>query len=283
MAMNNKKNLLPLKIALVKGASSVSDLFSRRPENTTSIRTLVYHNITDSFIPGEWQQMTTPRGLFEKQMRYLAENGYKTISVNEACKILVREAEIPARNVCITFDDGYLDNYRNAFPILEKYGLKATVFLTAGFVGRKKNASAEYLSWQDIGEMRKSGVFEFGCHSLSHRNLAGLGSEDLKEEIGTAKKIMKDKTGERIDTFAYPFGWQSSFDGKVIDAVRGEGFSCAFTAIHGANTKKTDLFRLRRIRISWLNEISEFQKVLRGSYDWYSMYQKVFSLCKKVR
>ena len=280
--MSNRKNTFSLKTSLVKNASFVSDLFSRHAENKKSIRALVYHNITDLFVPDEWQQMTTPRDLFEKQMRYLAENGYKTISAYEAYKNLVSETEIPSKSICITFDDGYRDNYRNAFPILEKYGLKASVFITADFVG-KKDASEEYLTWQDIIEMRKSGEFEIGCHSLSHRNLAGLESEDLTEEIGRAKRITEDKIDGKINVFAYPFGWQNAFNDKVINAVRGEGFSCAFTAIHGANTKQTDLFRLRRIRISWLNEIDEFQKVLRGSYDWYSIYQKAFSLCKKVR
>lgn len=281
--MNNKKKPLPFKISLVKGASSVADIFHRHAENEKSIRVLVYHNITDLLIPGEWQQMTTPRDLFEKQMRYLAENGHKTVSAYEAYKILVSKAEIPRKSVCITFDDGYKDNYRNAFPVLEKYALKATLFLTPGFVGRKNDASSEYLTWQDIREMQRRRIFEIGCHSLSHRNLAGLESDDLKQEIGRAKSIAEDKIGEKINTFAYPFGWQNAFDDRVVDAVKDEAFSCAFTAIHGANTKQTDIFRLRRIRISWLNEIGEFQKVLRGSYDWYSMYQKVFSLCKKVR
>lgn len=280
--MDNKKNTFSIKTSLVKGASFVSDLLSHHAEDEKSIRTLVYHNVTDNFVPDEWQQMTTPRDLFEEQMRYLAENGYKTLSAYETYKSLVSKTGIPSRSICITFDDGYRDNYRNAFPVLEKYGLKATIFLTTGFVG-KRNTSTEYLTWQDIDEMRKSKVFEIGCHSLSHRNLAGLESEDLTEEIGQAKRVTEDKNGGKIDTFAYPFGWQNAFDDKVINAVKDAGFSCAFTAIHGANTKQTDLFRLRRIRISWLNEIDEFQKVLRGSYDWYSIYQKAFSLCKKVR
>lgn len=280
--MNSEKNSLPLKISLVKGASFVSDLFLRTTENNKSVRVLVYHNITDCLIPGEWPQMTTPRGLFEKQMRYLAENGYRAVSAYETYKSLTGVTEILPRSVCLTFDDGYRDNYRNAFPILKKYGLKATVFLTAGFIGKKKDASAEYLTWQDVEEMRRARTFEIGCHSLSHRNLAGLGAEELKEEIGQAKMIVENKIGEKIDTFAYPFGWQNAFDDKVINAVRNAGFSCAFTAIHGANKKQTDLFRLRRTRISWLNEIDEFKKAMRGSYDWYSIYQKAFALCRRT-
>ena len=219
--MDNKKNTFSIKTSLVKGASFVSDLLSHHAEDEKSIRTLVYHNVTDNFVPDEWQQMTTPRDLFEEQMRYLAENGYKTLSAYEMYKSLVGETEIPSKSICITFDDGYKDNYRNAFPILEKYELKATIFITADFVG-KKDASEEYLTWQDIIEMRKSGEFEIGCHSLSHRNLAGLESEDLTEEIGRAKRITEDKIDGKINVFAYPFGWQNAFNDKVINENVGD-------------------------------------------------------------
>ncbi|MBN1353394.1 MAG: polysaccharide deacetylase family protein [Candidatus Omnitrophica bacterium] len=275
------KHKQPLKIYFLKGASFISDLLPGRSENKGSIRVLFYHNITDLPVLREWHQMTTPRSLFEKHACYLAENGYRTITADEVCGLLASDKDIPKKHVCLTFDDGYRDNYDNAFPILEKYKFKATIFLSAGFVG-KRDGAQKYMTWREIAEMAECGRFEFGCHSLSHKNLASLDGNSLKKEIEDAKKIIEDNTGKSVSTFAYPFGWQNSFDNRVIDAVMRAGFSCAFTAIHGANTKKTHLFKLRRIRISWLNEIGEFRKALRGSYDWYSIYQTGFSLCKKI-
>ncbi|MCQ9207746.1 MAG: polysaccharide deacetylase family protein [Omnitrophica bacterium] len=280
--MNRRKRDLPFKKRLKNNIGDVSSLFPRYAADKNSIRVLTYHNITDRPVPNEWGEMTTPHELFERQMEYLKENGYNTISAREVFEVLVSvDGNISEKTVCITFDDGYKDNYENAYPALEKYGLKATVFVTAGFIGKGKGAFGEYLSWREIREMKKSGVFTFGCHSFSHRNLVGLREDELDEEIKGGKDVLEDATGSEAETFAYPFGWHSAFNKQVRDAVEKQGFLCAFTGVQGANTRKTDLFRLRRLRVSWMDHMEEFQKVLIGAYDWYSAYQRVVSTWKR--
>jgi len=279
--MNNKENFLPVKISIKKNISKLSDLFYKSEKLKNSIRILQYHNISDRYIPYEWGQMTTPKKLFNEQMRYLRDYNYNVISAEEVLDVLASDKNIPPKTVCITFDDGFSDNYINAFPILEKYGLKATLFITAKFIDGKPNLFGEYLTWSQIREMGRSGVFNFGSHSLSHKNMAGLNNDELTREIRESRKILEEMLGVKINTFAYPFGWHNSFDKKAFDVLEKEGFRCAFTGIYGANTKKTNRYSLRRISISWFDEHSEFQKILRGSYDWYSIYQKMSSIWKK--
>jgi len=275
--MTKETASVPYKISLMRDIAGFADFFYKLSVKKPSIRALIYHNVTDAPVSGDWAQMTTPRDLFDRQMHYLKSNGYNVITADQVAELLITDRDIPLRTVTLTFDDGYRDNYRNAFPILRKYGFNATLFVTAGFIGRDKAGGAEYLNWQEAREMRKSGTFTFGCHSFSHRKLARLKKDELIKEIREAKNIIETGLNEKIGIFAYPFGWHNAFDKRVSETLREEGFSCAFTAIHGAITKKSDLFGLRRMRVSWVQEIPEFAKVLRGSYDWYRIYQKAVS------
>lgn len=276
--MNEMKDALPLKISLKRSMGGMAALCNRFRAGDT-IRALIYHKITDGYVPSEWDQMTTPRSLFESQVKFLKDNGYRSIGAADLVGSLKSGAASKEKLICITFDDGYLDNYRNAFPVLKKYGFNATVFLTSDFIiNADRAALREYLNWAEIAEMRKSGVFTFGCHSASHPNLSTLGIDEMAREIKDAKRALEDGIGEKVLTYAYPFGWQSSYNKDVRDMVEAAGFTAAYTGVHGANGRHTDPFYLRRIRVSWLEELDEFEKLLGGAYDWYSLYQRIVSL-----
>ena len=279
--MESKAESFPLKISLRKNIGKAAHLFYNLRPDKRSLRVLTYHNITERQVPNEWLQMTTPRELFDRQMKYLKENDYNVVSAEDVCRILSSDTDVKPKTVCITFDDGYRDNYVNAFPVLKKHGLKATVFITADFIGKEKGRFGEYLTWRDIDSMREGGTFTFGCHSFSHKNLATLKADELSEEIRPAKHILENHLGGMVKTFAYPFGWHNSFNRTVSEAVRKEGFLCAFTGIHGANTKRTNAFQLRRVRVSWLDDCDNFRRILQGSDDWYWLYQKAISACGK--
>jgi len=99
--------------------------------------------------------------------------------------------------------------------------------------------------------------------------------------VNGAKKILEDRIGEKVETFAYPFGWPGAFNKKVINVLKSEGFLTAFTGIYGKNTKKTDSFNLRRISVSWIDGLDDFRRILNGAYDWYKAYQRVISIWKR--
>ncbi len=234
-------------------------------------RVLNYHSITDSLEKEDSYQMTTPRALFEAQLRFLSENGYNVVSCGEAVKALTGHTQMPPRTVCITFDDGFKDNMTYALPVLKKFNYKATIFLTTGYIGK----SRKYLDWNDVKYMTESGIFSAGGHSLSHKKLSALPPDELSAELVSSKKILEDKLGQPVDLFAYPFGCYGSFDARTKDLLKSSAYKAAFTTIAGFNTRAADPFEIRRTRISWFDDKREFLKELSGAYDWYKIWQKI--------
>ncbi len=234
-------------------------------------RVLTYHSITDDLIGDDNYQMTTPKELFKEQMRYLNENSYSVIPCGEMIDNIKENKEMPPKTICITFDDGFKDNLTNAAPILARYGFRATIFLTVNFIGR----SEQWLNWDDLMELTAMGIFSFGSHSLSHKKLHRLETNELKNEMGLSKNILEDHLRTTIDLFAYPFGCYGSFDKSAVDAVKSAGYKAAFTTIAGSNTIESDPYLMRRTRISWFDDKYEFAKELEGAYDWYELWQKI--------
>ncbi|NQT00247.1 MAG: polysaccharide deacetylase family protein [Candidatus Omnitrophica bacterium] len=256
--------------------SQISNLIHKSkkldPGNHFGFRALVYHLVVDRPIENEWDEQTTPKDLFESQMKYLCDNQYNVLSCTQALRYLINRENIPPKTIAITFDDGYKDNYTNALPVLKKYNFPATLFLTADLL-RDYSGRENFLSRSELLEMKDSGIIDFGCHGLTHRALTLLDEQRLNEEIRTARQRLEEITGGKIELFAYPFGHSGSYNQDVVNKVRREGFLGAFTATFGLNHPKIDIFLLRRNRISWLDDLSEFEKHLSGAYDWYALWQ----------
>lgn len=260
------------KLLLKKAVSDAvfrSGLCRGAAEATNGFRALTYHSITDALSGSDAYQMTTPRQMFDDQMAYLKENRYAVVSCDEAVDALIGRKPLPPRSICITFDDGFRDNLTNAIPVLERYGFRATIFLTVDYMG----AGREYLDWNEARSAAGSGVVSFGAHTMSHRRLRGLGADGLDREIVISRRILEDKLGVPIGLFAYPFGSYGSFDRGVKKTLLAAGYKAAFTTVAGSNGPGADIFALRRTRISWYDDAREFEKQLAGSYDWYRLWQ----------
>ena len=267
-----------MKIAARHGLSRLVQAF-RYPSHQPGVRCLSYHSIVE-VSKNEPEQMTTPVGLFRKQMSFLAANGYL---VEEAAKVIKRLSAgepLEPKTVILTFDDGFANNYHLALPILIEHRFPATVFLmTAALDGKPERLHntwvEEYLMWEQVREMQESSLICFGCHSATHRNLRGLRENELSEETEGAKHRLEDGLGRAVDLFAYPFGSYGSWDERVREAVERAGFLGAFTTIFGYNTVSIDRFLLKRSRVSWCDDIPEFDRLLQGSYDWYAFIQRL--------
>ena len=242
------------------------------PDAGDAFRVLVYHSITDKEVNNEWEENTTPKDLFERHMKYLVDNGYNVISCKDGIRYLMDSASIPSKTVSITFDDGYRNQYINALPILKKYDLPATLFLTVDFLRTQPNRE-EYINCPDIEEIRKFDIIDFGCHGSTHRILSSLNEEDLEQELKDSKEKLEDITKSEIKLLAYPFGHSKSYNERTIKMVKEAGFMGAYTTLSGLNGLKTNRFLLRRSRISWLDGLDEFEKHLRGAYDWCASFE----------
>ena len=235
-------------------------------------RVLAYHSVTDGIVGNDWEENTIHKDLFARQMKYLSDNKYNVISCKQGIEYLASCEDTSAKTVAITFDDGYVDNYTNAFPILKKYNFHATVFLTVNFL-QDYSGDTEYLGYSQIMDIKKTGIIDFGSHGLTHRALTMLTDSELDKEIKDAKRKLEDIVNDKIDLFAYPFGHSRSYNKNIIEKVKTAGFLGAHTTIFGLNNSKTNPFLIKRNRISWLDGLGEFEKHLMGAYDWCVLFE----------
>jgi len=204
---------------------------------------LMYHSI-DLSQSKEVLLTVTPE-VFERQMRFLKEHNYQVITLEEVADIIKNKKKVPARAVAITFDDGYKNNYTYAFPVLKKYNFPATIFVIINEMGAPAGNS---LTWDDILSMQASGLITIGSHTLTHPLLTELTSaERIKNEIEGSKKALEEKLGREVNTFCYPAG---RFNGKIRQVVIDAGYKVAVVTNPGKKTSDSDIFAIKRLRIS---------------------------------
>ncbi len=184
--------------------------FWRIPKPATWPRLLMYHSIAVEPPTG----MNTPPEKFEQQLAWLTKQGYRFYTVSELLTVANSKA------IAITFDDGFANNYHYAFPLLQKYQAKATIYLAPEI------ADIDKLTPAHITEMQASGLIEFGAHSVSHINLAQTPTVQAQQEISDSKAQVAALTGVSCHSFAYPFG---RFSDETMQLVKLAGFSSAVT------------------------------------------------------
>lgn len=237
---------------------------------------LMYHAVTADVVRDP-AQLATPLSLFRQQMIWLRELGVPIVSLSEGVSRL-RESRLDQRVVALTFDDGYLNTYSLAFPVLEELGYPATVFLVPKVMGQRHADFAPaqlgpFMDWGHAREMQCHGI-DFGSHSLTHRQLASLPLEDVEDEMRRSKNIIEQALSRPLDGFCYPFGSYGAFT-KATEACGLElGYRYLATSLAGHNVKGGDVTRLKRLRMSWLDDCRrEVQKQCAGSYNWYRFYE----------
>ncbi|MBR5914524.1 MAG: polysaccharide deacetylase family protein [Selenomonadaceae bacterium] len=177
---------------------------------------------------------------FDAQMNYLVENGYIAITPDALLSALEGELELPPKPVLITFDDGYIDNYENAFPILQKYGLRATIFVIAAFVGKEG-----YMDWEHLIEMEENGI-TMQSHTLNHIALEELPDDGLRVELLNSKLMLEEKLGHSVDFVAYPTG---TYNLHIAAIAKEVGYRGAFTIKYGNVDLGSNFFALERVPI----------------------------------
>ena len=182
----------------------------RLPKPASWPRLLMYHSIAHEAPTG----MNTPPEKFDAQLAWLKKHGYFFCTVSELLTTTQTKA------IAITFDDGFANNYLNAFPILKKYQAKATIYLAPEIANIDKLTTAQIKAMQD------SGLIEFGAHSVTHINLLQTAAEPARQEIIGSKQQVEALTGAACRSFAYPFG---RFSAETVELVKAAGFSCAVT------------------------------------------------------
>ncbi|MEJ5314099.1 polysaccharide deacetylase family protein [Anaerolinea thermophila] len=173
---------------------------------------LLYHRVVEG---QENNRYAVSPEAFEEQMRYLAENGYTTITPVHLARVILNGGELPERPVIITFDDGYADTYTTAFPIMEKYHLRGALYVITSYVGISGRVDLEQL--RDLA----AHGWEIGTHTLTHTDLTQH-HERIGIELSQSRQILEEWLGSPILTVAYPYG---RVDEYVLNRTRRYGFT----------------------------------------------------------
>lgn len=202
------------------------------------IPVLNYHQINDH----DHNSLTVSSKQFAYQMEYLDKMGYHTITPAELTDALENGAALPEKPILITFDDGYEDNYANAYPVLRQYNMKATIFLISDYVSTYPN----YLTWGQAEEMQKNGI-DFESHTLSHVELTKTeSSEETLHQLIESKKAIDWRLKKDVGFIAYPCG---SHDNEVEQLTQQAGYRAAFTVKYGLDRPGMSMYALDRIPI----------------------------------
>lgn len=213
------------------------------------IPVLLYHSVVEELEEGQSRSMYVSEENFEKDLNYLKDKGYETISLRDMESYYRGEdVELPKKPIVITFDDGYLNNYENAYPILKEYDMKAVIYMIGWSVGRDTFIDSDkpitpHYNWDQAREMYDSGLIEFGSHtfdlhnepglSYGYKNQVGLGlammegenEEDYRERIRLdlerSKLMIEEEVGQEVTSIAYPYG---EYNDILLDMLEDLGF-----------------------------------------------------------
>ena len=192
-----------------------------------SLRIFMYHHIgnVDDKSSGSF---FIDEGTFAQQLDLLIQK-YYPITLSELEDCYVSKKEIPRNAVLLTFDDGYLDNYDYAYPLVLKKRVPIVIFLSTGEVGNAENM----LSWEQIKEMHESKLVEFASHGVNHKRLRKCSDEDILFELTDSKGGLEKITGKPVRSFCYPYG---AFDKRVRRLVFNAGYIMDFGTRKGINS-----------------------------------------------
>jgi peptidoglycan/xylan/chitin deacetylase (PgdA/CDA1 family) len=216
-----------------------------RRDGFQTIPVLTYHRFGDNCD----SPLCMPASVFDKQMRYLKDNGYHTVTPDEVLAYLKYHKPLPKKSVWITMDDGYRSTYKVAYPILKQYGFTATMFIYTEFVGASRLA----VTWEQLREMKAAG-FAIGSHTISHSDLtkprADESTEDfiarVRWELGESKKIIDRKLGQDTIVLAYPFGY---YDQRAVNLANEAGYRLAASVRRGGNPFFANPLALKRDQV----------------------------------
>lgn len=238
-----------------------------------NIPILLYHRIIKEedikkshYIKGEINQMIVLKEEFEKQMKYLRDNDFVTLTMQEFYLYFIHDIEIPENSVLITFDDGYKNNFIEAYPVLKKYKFRAVNFIITGSITKKiypyNSNKVQYLSIKELNNAND--VFEYQSHTYSYhkrekeqdnQTLSYVNSRSKEEVKKDIRKSVYNLNGEN-SAFAYPYG---EYSPSTISILKDLGFKMAFTVENKvANRNKDHIYELPRLSILYDTTYKEF-------------------------
>ena len=238
---------------------------------------LVYHGVSD-----QEQKNCVPVLEFENHLKYLLDT-FSVISLDTFIDALNNKADSDDNYVVLTFDDGYRNFYKHAYPLLVKYNLPAGLFVPSKLLNKYNSwdfgvtpgySKLEIMNEKELNELDPS-LIEIGAHSATHPIMSELNDEDLAIEIRNSKKHLTEILKREVKHFAYPYGGLNHFDVRAKILVKNAGYRSASSTHFGRFNSLTDLYSMKRISI-WDNDtVIDLKNKLNGYYDWLAFKEKL--------
>ncbi|MFN3813154.1 MAG: polysaccharide deacetylase family protein [Aquificaceae bacterium] len=208
------------------------------------MKVLTYHNVGIAPRGAKLKTLYIKPSMLRRQILWLKLLGYRFVKSEEFLNTVA-----VSRSLLLTFDDAYMDFWKNALPVLKANRVPALVFVPVGLIGKfnlwdyeRVNVKKPIMDWSHIKELLTMGM-EIGSHTVSHPYLSKLSLGEAKEEIESSKKILEDKLGVEIKSFCYPYG---DYNERVRDMVMEAGYKMAFTTKPGKHEESPNPFEIRR-------------------------------------
>ena len=201
---------------------------------------LMYHRVLDDATDtsGMDPGMFVRRQSLTSQLALLSER-YTLVTIDAVGDWLAGRATFDRPPCALTFDDGWLDNYTVAFPLLQQFGATATIFLITGAVG-----APGMVSWAQVDEMERAGI-RFGSHTVNHVELGRCGADEIRRELADSRTTLSDRVTHPSRWFCFPRGSHSDLACRIA----AEYYDGAVLVENGWVSRGDDAHRLRRIGI----------------------------------
>lgn len=228
---------------------------------TAHVPILMYHYL--SIPPADAniyrQDLSVAPDLFAQHLDRMLAEGYTTISLYQLYDNLVTGAALPEKPVILTFDDGYLDVYENAFPLLRARNMTATLFVVTDFIDEQRPG---YLTWDMAREMLAAGL-SIESHGRNHISLKNKDADYLVWQALGSLETIQYELGVRPRFISYPAG---EYDQQTIDLFKSANYWAGLTTIQGATHHSDDLFQIHRVRVRGVTQPAELIRLLQ--LDW---------------
>lgn len=262
-------------------------LKSDRRSCKNAVPVLMYHSIGDADESGRfaYYRTATSPAVFAGHMSFLEQHGYTALGLAQVAERLDLLQDC-SRCVAITIDDAYEDCYRNAFPVLQRFGFAATVFLPTGFIVEASRTPGSMpirrllhgkpcMTWGEVREMYSSGI-GFGSHTVTHARLRDLEMHHVSDQLTLSKSHIEQELGCKVDSFAYPYAFPEE-NVTFVESLRAcliqAGYRYGVCSSVGRVVPAADRLFMRRLPMNSCDDAALFEAKLSGAYDWVAKVQ----------
>ena len=243
---------------------------------------LYYHSISRS------GRFAISPETFTLQVRYLRDH-FDIVRLKDIANGRTQQQRSTPR-VVITFDDAYTDFLENAYPVLSRLRVPATVFVPTAFIGRTNEWDVgsglpirPVMTDEELLTLVQDGLIDVGSHSHTHPNLRTLPPTQVREQVQESKRVLEQLLGTRVDMFAYPYGGFENFSCETRRVLQDVGYAVAVTTIWGTCHSPCELLELPRLYLTEQDRGARIARKVTGVGDWRRIRQSAGHVLRKVR